>query len=303
MEKLAIALDWTPNTIHTGFFVAKHLNFYQDLGIDLEIITPLSDNYQTTPAKKLELGLVDFALAPTESVISLLTKANKFDVKAIAALLQSDCSAIITLKQSGLDTPKSLDQHIYASYKARYEDFIVKKMIMNDGGEGNIKISYPDKLDIWDTLLNKEADATWIFTHWEGLAAESKNILLNEFKLQDFGIPYSYSPVIIASEETIHHKANLVKAFLEATKKGYLYCINHPKEAIDILSKDVPERDKARIDLLKSQEIINKSYTKDGIWGAMDAEIFNRFIKWLKENKIEESQITAENLYTNDLLN
>jgi len=48
----------------------------------------------------------------------------------------------------------------YASYQARYEDHIVKQMIRNDGGNGDIQITYPDKLGIWNTLLQGKVDAT-----------------------------------------------------------------------------------------------------------------------------------------------
>ena len=46
----------------------------------------------------------------------------------------------------------------YASYKARYEDEIVKKMIYNDGGAGRLKIHYPKRLGIWSTLIENKYD-------------------------------------------------------------------------------------------------------------------------------------------------
>lgn len=41
------------------------------------------------------------------------------DIQAVAALLQEDTSAIVTLKSSGLDRPAKLDGKRYASYGAR----------------------------------------------------------------------------------------------------------------------------------------------------------------------------------------
>ena len=65
MNKIKLALDWTPNINHIGFFVSLENNFYEELGIDLEIVNPLNDNYSITPAKKIELNIVEFALCPT----------------------------------------------------------------------------------------------------------------------------------------------------------------------------------------------------------------------------------------------
>ena len=160
MQKLSLALDWTPNINHIGFFVAQKKGFYQNVKIDIEILEPSSDNYQTTPAKKVELGNADFALCPTESIISYRTKSKPFPLIAIAAVLQNDLSAITAMKDSGINSPKDLDGKIYGSYKARYEDGIVKEMIKNDGGKGDLEIIYPEKLGIWNTHLEGKADAT-----------------------------------------------------------------------------------------------------------------------------------------------
>jgi hypothetical protein len=46
-----------------------------------------------------------------------------------------------------------LDGKTYASYKARYEDNIVKQMIKMMR-EGDLNVIYPEKLGIWNTLLS-----------------------------------------------------------------------------------------------------------------------------------------------------
>lgn len=40
----------------------------------------------------------------------------------------------------------------------------------------------PPMLGIWNTLLKGEADATWIFTAWEGIEARRKGVELNTFR-------------------------------------------------------------------------------------------------------------------------
>ena len=43
----------------------------------------------------------------------------KLDLQAVAALLQDDTSAIVTLESSEFDRPAKLDGSVYASYGAR----------------------------------------------------------------------------------------------------------------------------------------------------------------------------------------
>jgi hypothetical protein len=50
-----------------------------------------------------------------------------------------------------------------------------------------------------------EADATWVFMGWEGVEAEQRGLPLNVFRLEDFSIPYGYSPVLLAHPNTIQY--------------------------------------------------------------------------------------------------
>jgi ABC-type nitrate/sulfonate/bicarbonate transport system substrate-binding protein len=297
-----IALDWTPNIKHIGIFVAKELGYYQELGIEVQILNPLEDHYQTTPGKKLELGLADFAIAPFETVISLNNKKNMVDAIAVFAILQEDISSIASLKSSNLDSPKLLDAKIYASYKARYEDHIVTEMVKNDGGTGQMGIVYPDKLGIWNTLLEGKADATWIFDNWEGVEAETKQLELNKFSMSNFGIPYCYSPVIIARNSRLNADQKKYSLFIKATQKGYLYVSENKSRSASILKQNLTDYDKQNIDIDKSVDITVPYFGNEKVCGFMKPERVNAFLKWLVEQHLENIKITQQNLFTNDLL-
>ena len=297
-KSLTLYLDWTPNINHIGFFVAKDLGFYEDLEIGINLLDPSIDNYKVTPAKKVELGESNFALCPFESVISYRTKDRPFDLIAIAAILQKDLSAI-AVEDSKIISPKYLDSKTYASYGARYEDLIVKQMIMNDGGKGTINIKYPDKLGIWETLLSKKYDSTWIFLNWEGIEAKSKNISLKYFKMCDFIIPYSYSPVIVGSENFCFENQDLVEKFLIATKKGFLFSMSNRSKAADILRKFLPDYEK-EINLIDALEETAEAFLDNNTWGKMRESKLSEFVNWLKENNIVKSDVSSKNLFTND---
>ncbi len=290
MKKLKIALDWTPNTNHTGFYAAQQLGFYEQAGIDLVIETPDQDNYAVTPAKKVELGSADFALCPFESIISYRTKNSPFDAVALAAIFQEDISAIATLKSEAVESPKDLDGLVYASYKARYEDEIVKQLVRNDGGTGAIKLVYPEKLGIWETILTGKADATWIFENWEGVRAKNEGVALNLFRMRDYDVPYGYSPVIMAGKQQTVGQTKLIGAFLEATKRGYLYAKDNPSEAVAFIRPFISEQDKD-IDLIESQELSSRYYGDSNTWGLMEEKHVQRFLTWLQDNGLEKGAL------------
>ena len=295
MKKIKLALDWTPNINHIGFFVAKEKGFYEENDLKVEFLTPELDDYLTTPAKKVEMNMSDFGLCPTESLISFRTKKNPFILKGLMTIFQEDVSAIATIESNNILRPKHLDDRSYASYKARYEDKIVKKMIINDGGKGNLKIFYPKRLGIWNTLIENKYDSTWIFINWEGVEASKKNIDLELYKMSDFGIPYSYSPILFSSSDYINNNSNTVKKFIESSRKGYIYCYENMDEAVSILNKFVPETDKG-IDLIECLKISIDHFGPRENFGKIDLKKIDIFLKWLKDNNIENNSFIANDI-------
>ena len=241
------------------------------------------------------MGQADFALCPFESLISYRTKEHPFEGVAIAALLREDLSAIACLDDSGIESPKDLDGKSYASYQARYEDEIVRQMIKNDGGEGNLKISYPKKLGIWNTILERSSDATWIFMNWEGVQARNEGIPLKTFQMKDYGIPYGYSPVIFASAKKVEEKKQTYRNFLTGTKKGYLYAKANPEEAVKHLSPHIAEGDK-NIDLLESQKYTAQYYGNDENWGMMEVKKVEEYLNWLRDKGLEKASLQPNSL-------
>lgn len=301
MKSFKVALDWTANTNHTGFFVAKAKGYYHEIGLEVELLTPDVDNYSRTPAKRVELGEADCALCPFESVVSYRTKQKVFDAVAIAAIFREDLSAIVTLGNSGLKRPSDLDGATYASYQARYEDEIVRHMIKNDGGKGAFEIVYPKKLGIWETIVTQKYDATWVFMNWEGIQAKNQGVSLNEFRMADYGIPYGYSPVMMTSRKAVAENRVDYSNFLKATKKGYLFAQGNPKEAAEVITPFVSEQD-SDIDLLQSQEFTSPYYGTAENWGVLEKGKVEAYLNWLHRTGLEPQKLDFDGLVFEGLL-
>jgi len=313
MAAIDLALDWTPNTNHTGFYVAQSEGYYADRGVDVAIHSPAADGYETTPAKRVATGESTLAIAPSESAISYHTHPDYDSLTAIAAVCQEDKSAIVTLEDSGLDRPAKLDGQRYGSYDARFEDHIVRQLVRNDGGDGDIEITTPPKLGIWNTLLDGDADATWVFMPWEGVMARRDGIGLNAFYLDEYDVPYGYTPLLLARPETIETDADRLADFLAATAEGYRFAADNPDEAAEILRAEATGMDTDDPEFLQEsqREIADAYLTDDGQWGVMAHDRWDAFVGWLADNEIlttvdgepiPASDLDTAALYTNDLL-
>ena len=144
---------------------------------------------------------------------------------------------------------------------------------------GNSRSATPTNWGFGNTVLSDEFDATWVFLNWEGVEAEALAAPLTYFKMQDYGIPYSYSPVIAANENKLSNKEAAYKSFLAATKQGYLYCRKHPGEAVELFKKYVPKKD-AKIDLTKALAATASSFGDAQTWGRMEERVVGEFLSW-----------------------
>ena len=288
MEKITVALDWTPNTNHAGLFLAQQQGLYVAASLDVILLSPETDAYATTPARRLLAGEADLAVASSETVLSYRTAATPVEVTAVAALLQNDTSAIAVLATSGLARPAHLDGQVYASYQARFEDHIVQQLVKNDGGQGTLQLEYPPKLTIWDHLLTGRVAATWIFQGWEGAQAQLANVALRTFALGDYGIPYGYTPVLVSTNEVLQGaKRRAIIKFLEVTGAGYQLAAADPVTTTHLLAQTglAAFADTALVQA--SLTLLQAHFlTESGQWGYMQLAKWQAFVQWLVAQKL-----------------
>ena len=312
MPSITLALDWTPNTNHTGFYLAAAAGYYEAAGLDVEFLSPMGDDYETTPAKRVATGRSTLAIAPSESAVSYHTHPEYASLVACAAVCQRDTSAIAALAESDIDRPRDLDGKTYASYDARFEEDIVRQLIRNDGGEGDIEITHSPKLGIPNTLLSGDADATWVFMPWEGLEAERKGIDLTPFSLEAYDVPYGYTPVVLAHPDTIADRPDELSTFLAASARGYREAAADPDRGTEALIGAADWEFSSEEFVHESQRRIAEAYlTSEEEWGVMDRERWDAFVSWLTDEgilmdldgeAIPRGELDVDGLYTTRLL-
>lgn len=294
---IRVALDWTPNTIHTGLYIAIAKGIYSGAGLSVELL-PVDPSYSKTPAKRLETGEVDLAICPSESCIAY-NETKRMKLQAIYAILQKDASAIVTVKPefAKIDT---LDNGLYGSYNAKYEDHIVRVMVRAGGGKAKgqgMKIKTEvGKLSVFDEVKKGTVDGTWIFLPWEGVEAELDNVNLNVFKTEDYGVPYGYSPVIARNADGALSDEVLTK-FVRATRDGYEYAIKNPSEAAEIIGEHCqPQRSPEFLE--RSQRVINNYYTDGAAAGSMSEQKWTTWVDWLKNQELLKAEIKLDDIFT-----
>ena len=295
---ITLMLDWVPNTNHTGIFVAQKMGYFQENGLEVEIIQP----GEVYAEQAVSGGAADFGVSFQEQVT--LARADGVPIVSIAAIIQHNTSGFASRSELGVESPLDWEGLRYGSYGSPFEEPTLRVLMECDGG-------HFDQLDIVDTgfadplaLLDEEQiDLAWIFYAWQGIQANLEGIDLDIIMMDEWFdcIPDYYTPLFITSEQTIQDRPEVVSSFLDAISRGYNYAIDHPDEAASILLEAAPELNENLVH--NSQVWISPRYQADAPrWGEQKLSVWEGYSNWMAEHGIIPEPIDANSAFSNQFL-
>lgn len=298
LEDITLVLDWTPNTNHTGIYVAKELGYYDELGLDVSIVQPPEDGAAVLVAG----NKAEFGIGVQDSLAEAFISENPLPITTVATIIQHNTSGILSAKGNGIDTPKGMEGKTYATWDIPVEQAMIRTIVAEDGGDYDKIEMIPSMVTDVITALQTNIDAVWVYYAWDGIATEVNGF---ETDYLDFGklvpeLDY-YTPTIIASNKYLEENPEQAKDFLSATAKGYEYAIENPQEAGEILLKNAPELDEEIV--IASQYYLADKYKAEvEQWGYIDIERWDGFYNWLADNDLVSAEVTSGVGFTNEYL-
>lgn len=300
-NKVTIVLDWTPNTNHTGIYVAQEKGYFEEAGLTVEVVQPPEGGAEALVAS----GKAQFGVSCQDGLAPAWAGESNIPVTAVAAVLQHNTSGIISRAGEGLDTPKGLEGKKYATWDSPVEKATIRDVMEADGGNFDLVELIPSTVtDEVSALQSKSVDAIWIYYGWTGVACQVAGLDADYFEFAEIDPVFDfYTPVIIGNNSWLEENSDTAKAFLEALSKGYTYAEENPKEAADMLMDAVPELQSNRELIYASQEYLSAEYIADANrWGEFDAERWAAFYNWLNENNLLEEKLDPYYGFTNEYL-
>ena len=297
--KITFVLDWTPNTNHTGLYVAQDKGYFDEAGLDVEIVQPPEDGAEALVGS----GKAQFCVSFQDSMIPAIVGENAMPLEAVAAIIQHNTSGIISRKGEGIDTPKGLEGKKYATWDLPIEKATLKQVMENDGGDfSKVELIPSTVTDEVSALKSNSVDAIWVFYGWAGVATEVAGLETDYFAFKDIDPVFDYyTPVILGNTNWLKENPDAAKAFLSCLKRGYEYSIDNPDAASEILLKAAPELDEKLVK--ESQKYLARQYKSDvDRWGYIAPERWNAFYNWINKNKLAEAEIPENFGFTNDYL-
>lgn len=262
-DKITVALDWTPNTNHVGLYVAQAKGWFDDAGLDVEIL-PYTD---TSSGTLVATGAAEFGILSAVGFYS--QRATGADLKPVLAVVQRETGRLVfNGEREDIQRPKDLDGKIYAGFGSAWEAALISTIIKSDGGEGTFD-TVTLGTSAYEALANGSVDFTLEVGTWEGVNSVLLNRPQRAFQYSDFGVPDQHTTFLGSSEVWLEANPKLAHTFVEAAQRGYSFAAENPMLAADILME-------ATEGMLSNGELVKASMQalSDGHYLVEEGEVF-----------------------------
>jgi putative hydroxymethylpyrimidine transport system substrate-binding protein len=296
-DAASIALDWYPNANHAGLFWAQAEGLFREAELDITLETPADP---TAVLQTVAGGRDTFGISYQPDV--LLARAEQVPVVAIAALVPRPLLGVMSLKSSGIARPADLRGKTVGYTGIPSQEAFLRTMLAADGvGMDEITLNNVE-FNLLPTLISGQAVAVMgaYWTH-ETIVAELEGYPVDLMRVEDWGVPIYNELVLVASEETLATKRDLIDALLPAIRDGYLAAAADQTKAVDILVEAHPETERA----VEEQGIALLA----GLWtqpepgfGVLDPAAWADFAGWMIEHSLLPDGFSVEGAIAADLM-
>jgi NitT/TauT family transport system substrate-binding protein len=252
---IRFATDWRAQAEHGGFYEALAEGEYKKRGLDVQI---MQGGPGVNVPQLLASGAVDMGMGSNSFIVLNLAQQGA-PVKAVAAFFQKDPQVLMAHPDQGVQAIGDLKGH---------------PILLSDASVGAFWPWLKAKYGFADSQIRKYTFNSAPFLADKKVAEEgyvtSEPYTLEKqaglkpvvFLLADNGYP-GYANMALAPESLIAKNPAAVKAFVEASAKGWHdYLYGDPRPADALIRKDNPEM---------TQDVLDQAREKMRTYGLVDS--------------------------------
>jgi diguanylate cyclase (GGDEF)-like protein len=235
---VVLQLRWHHQFQFAGYYMAKHLGYYDQVGLDVEIRPGGKD---ISPIEEVVSGRADFSI---DGSGLLIEHARGTPIVAVAALFQRSPLRLLAKAGHGIERIQDL-RNRRVMLLPQYRSLALIAMLQQVALLEDI-VRVDSSADIQDLLLDR-VDAFNAYNSNEPYVLENAGIDTVAFSPSDYGINF-YSDVVFTRLSRHGDKGGLTKRFWDASRRGWIYALDHPEQAIDLIRRHYnPEKSSSHL--------------------------------------------------------
>lgn len=285
----SLILDFTPNAVHAGIYLALDREFDGAEGVELEVETPSS---ATDSIKLLLGGRAQMAILDIHDLA--VARAKGRDVVGVMALVQRPLAAV--LAQPGVRTPRALEGRRVGVTGLPSDDAVLRSIVEGAGGDAGKVRKVTIGFQAVPALLGRRVEGATAFWNAEGIAVRSKRPGIREFRVDDYGAPPYPELVLATSRETLRDDRAIVRATVRALRRGYREALLDPESAVTALVDANRGLDRAGV--MRALQAVEPALTAaPGGFGALDRKRLDAWARWEQRFGIVERRPDVERAF------
>jgi putative hydroxymethylpyrimidine transport system substrate-binding protein len=297
-QPFSLALDWYVNPDHAGIYTAIDRGFFRQAGLDVKPQVP-SD--PSAPIKEVAAGRVDLAVSYEPEV--LLAAERGLDVEAVAAVVASPLTSLISLPQAGISSAADLNGKTVGTagipYQSDYLETILGTAELAPKSAEEVNVG----LDLLPALIGGRVDAILGgFRNIEGVDLRLRGLDPRIVPVNQLGVPTYDELVLVARKSTVQGHPEAIRAFIEALGRGTDYARAHPQEAANsVISAGMgldPMQTRAEVDATLPLLAPPQGHP----YGYLDPKAWQTYGAWMAEHDLISSAPSPSDVLTNGLL-
>jgi putative hydroxymethylpyrimidine transport system substrate-binding protein len=236
-DELTLFLDWFVNPDHAPILVAKERGYFEDAGLDVEIIAPADPN---DPPKLVAAGRADIAISYQPQLHIQADQA--LPLVRIGTLVATPLNSLVALADGPVQEIEDLKGRKVGFSVGGFEDALLKAMLARHGlGLDAVELVNVN-FALSPALLSGQVDAViGAFRNFELNQLEIEGRPGRAFYPEEHGVPPYDELIFVANRGGLDDPR--LPRFLDAIEAGVLYLVNHPDESFRLFVKGRPELD------------------------------------------------------------
>ena len=300
LEAVVFATDWKAQAEQGGFYQAKALGLYEKAGLD---VTLRGGGPGVNIAQLLGAGAIDFGMGSNSFIPLNMVRAG-VPAKAVMAAFQKDPQVLITHPRDDISTLADIRDRPVMIADASVNAFWVWLRAKYDFSDRQIR-KYTFNLAPF--LVNKEAIQQGYVTSEPYTIATRGGFEPQVFLLSDYGYP-SYAAMVLAQNQLIEQRPELVQAFVNASIEGWQsYVYGDPTPGNQLILAANPDMRQDIIDQaieqIRSRAMLASSDTEKNGLGAMSRARWQSFFTTMSENGVYRKSLDWQNAFTTKFVN
>jgi len=297
IEHLTLWLDYTPWGVHVPIYAAEALGYFARNGLSVSIRPPAN---VTDPLKLVAYSKRNtLAIGYMSDVVT--AESQGIPVVSVAALVQHHLNCIMTLKRSGITSPRQLAGKRIGAAETPADTVILNTVFKKAGVSGRVQrvnVNY----DYVPALLQGRVDAIeGAYQVWERIEIQQAGQRVNVIQLQKWGVPDEYELVLLASRSMINAQPQLIRRFMRALGEGETYAVTHPAGAVSLFLKLNRSYDTAKERTLvqRSWRLLIPFVKPPSVrFGSQSATRWHRLAVWMYRQHLVRHLVPTASLFT-----